>query len=144
MVVLKAVDRITAVLLILCGIIGYFHSESFPRGAEIFPQLVFLFITLLAMRLLMASFGSYPEGEIFANVDFSRVITAIVFSILYVALIPRLGYVIATPLFLFALMFVMDQRSGPILALVPLGMTGVVFFVFKVLLEVPIPMGILD
>jgi len=51
------------------------------------------------------------------------------------------GYVISTPVFLLLSMMVMGQRDPKVLALVSIGVTGLLFLAFRYLIYVPIPLG---
>ena len=68
-------------------------------------------------------------------------IVTILFSVAYIGLIPRLGYPLSTTLFLFGLLLFLEERRPLVLTIIPVGMTGVLYVVFQLLLRVPIPSG---
>ena len=67
----------------------------------------------------------------------------IVLSILYVVLIKPLGFVISTFLFLAASMKLLEVKNKKLAVLVPFITAAIIYVVFKILLKVQIPVGIL-
>jgi putative tricarboxylic transport membrane protein len=65
----------------------------------------------------------------------------VVWSGLYYYVFETLGYLIATPLFLFGLLSYFNQRKYLTNVLVALGFTGIVYLLFSILLGVPLPSG---
>ena len=64
-------------------------------------------------------------------------------AMLYVLILPAAGYLIATPIFLGVVLWLLAIRSWMLVA-VPLGFTIPVFLVFTLFLNVRLPTGILD
>jgi hypothetical protein len=64
-------------------------------------------------------------------------------AVVYVLVLPALGYLLATPIFLGAVLWLLAIRSWMLVA-VPLGFTIPVFLVFTLFLNVRLPTGILD
>ena len=64
-------------------------------------------------------------------------------AVVYVLVLPAAGYLIATPIFLGVMLWLLAIRSWMLLA-VPLGFTIPVFLVFTLFLNVRLPTGILD
>jgi Tripartite tricarboxylate transporter TctB family len=63
--------------------------------------------------------------------------------VVYVLALPTAGYLVATPLFLGVVLWLLAIRSWMLVA-VPLGFTVPVFLVFSLFLNVRLPTGILD
>ena len=64
-------------------------------------------------------------------------------ALAYVLVLPTAGYLIATPLFLGVMLWLLAIRGWMLLA-VPLGFTVPVFLVFSLFLNVRLPTGVLD
>ncbi|HEX7126081.1 MAG TPA: tripartite tricarboxylate transporter TctB family protein [Thermodesulfobacteriota bacterium] len=62
-------------------------------------------------------------------------------SVLYAALLPHLGFLAATPLFLFSLIVVWGVRGWATRVCFTVGYTAALFYVFERLLGVPLPSG---
>jgi hypothetical protein len=65
-------------------------------------------------------------------------------SVVYVLSLPTVGYLLATPLFMGAVLRLFSIRRPSILIGVPIGFTLSIFLVFVELLDVYLPTGILD
>ena len=55
-----------------------------------------------------------------------------------------LGFLIATPIALFAMIFILGKRNYKMMAAVSLGMTALVFCAFKFLLGIEMPLGFIE
>jgi putative tricarboxylic transport membrane protein len=64
-------------------------------------------------------------------------------AVVYILVLPAVGYLLATPIFLGAVLWLFSIRSWMLVA-VPLGFTAPVFLVFTLFLNVRLPTGILD
>jgi hypothetical protein len=64
-------------------------------------------------------------------------------AVVYVLLLPVVGYLLATPIFLGIVLWLLAIRSRLLVA-VPLGFTLIVFVIFSLFLNVRLPTGILD
>jgi hypothetical protein len=72
-----------------------------------------------------------------------RAISIWVVAFVYVLALPTIGYLVATPLFLAAVLWLFSVR-GAMLLVLPLGFTVPVYLIFVVLLNVRLPTGFLD
>lgn len=64
-------------------------------------------------------------------------------SLIYLLIMPRLGFIISTILFLFAQLIVLKADKGPMLIVLPLVLTVVLHLAFTKILGIPLPVGIL-
>lgn len=101
-------------------------------GMIIFSSLCYLLVTLKKEIILFSSI--LPKGEGLKNV----IVTVSAF-LLFVILVPYTGFVISSTLMLF-LMFKRGYKWYWSLGLSAV-VTGIVFFVFDVLLQVPLPVN---
>ena len=135
-------DWLVEVVLIVFGIAGYIHSGSFALGARMFPRFVFILIIPLSVLQLILNVRSKQEKENpMEGVDYHRMLSMVFLIVCYAFSFEPVGYVISTPVFLLLSMMVMGQRDPKVLALVSIGVTGLLFLAFRYLIYVPIPLG---
>ena len=83
----------------------------------------------------------YVTKESFRSNAFKKEMRSVVFALLLIAycfLIGHLGYIVATILLVLAVMMFYKARKWYYYA-IPLGMVGIVYYVFKVLLHISLP-----
>ncbi len=133
--------------------LGQIDDPVGPRGVPTFIALLFIGggIFLTVRRLLrwgsedshfVESDGMEDEPEHPASARRAFAIVGV--SILYAAVLPFLGFPLATPPLLFALMWILEVRSVRLLGIVSIVYTLVVFSVFTYGLSVDLPTGILS
>ena len=133
--------------------LGQIDDPVGPRGVPTFIAVIFIAggLVLTARRLM--SWGSEDgpfvdsdgkEDEPGHPASARRAFTVVGVSILYAALLPFVGFPLATPLLLFALMWILEVRSARLLSVVSVAYTVLVFAVFTYGLSVELPAGILS
>jgi putative tricarboxylic transport membrane protein len=152
-------DLWLAVTIIIVAAI-YLHADfglpiaklGDPLGPKVFPALVGGGLILSALLLLLETWTKRraltetriePRGKDRAQVALSLV-AMVVWTGIYYFVFERLGYLIATPLFLFGLLSFFHKRHYVTNVLVALGFTAVVYLLFSILLGVPLPTGPFD
>ena len=83
----------------------------------------------------------YITKESFRSVAFKKELRSILFALFLIAycfLVGHLGYVVTTVLLVLAVMLFYGARKWYYYA-IPLGMVGIVYYVFKVLLRISLP-----
>ena len=139
-------DKITAAIIFILSISGYIKAGEYEMGgASSFPKAIFMGSIVLSVALFLAAqFDFYKGKEKTENINIKRMGMIIGISILYFVLIDTVGYFIVTPLFLFSLTIILGYRNKKILFLYPLFFSIFLFLVFRLFLNVPLPMGILS
>ena len=120
-----------------------------PLGPKAFPALVGGCLILSAVLLVfetLAKRRTLEDRTIEPRTKDEKhlvlvMIGMVVWSGLYYYVFETLGYLIATPLFLFGLLSYFNQRKYLTNVLVALGFTGIVYLLFSILLGVPLPSG---
>lgn len=87
----------------------------------------------------MQAEGSQDEPSYPAS--FKRAAFIMISCILYGAVFVPLGYLLATPLFLLATLFILEQRAWLTNVMVAFGFTVIAYFVFSEVLGVRMPYG---
>jgi putative tricarboxylic transport membrane protein len=73
-----------------------------------------------------------------------RLITAVVLTVAYIAAFEPLGYLVATPIYVAALLLVQRARSASALVAAPLLVTAAFYAAFRFGLLIPVPDGVLE
>jgi putative tricarboxylic transport membrane protein len=120
-----------------------------PLGPKAFPALVGGGLVLSALLLLLETWKkrralpesrAEPRRPVDKHVVLSLV-AMVVWAGVYYYFFEILGYLIATPLFLFGLLSFFNKGRYLTNVLVALGFTAVVYLLFSILLGVPLPPG---
>lgn len=106
-------------------------------GPDLFPTLLTYALALLGGALFVQSLRSRepiarPEKLAYAA-------AGAVLLVAYLIALPRAGFLYSTPVFSVALMAVAGCRKPRSLIAVPILLTGIIYFVFRYLLLVPLP-----
>ena len=121
--------------------------EKTVINAQTFPRIaiggLFLFSVGLLLEVLFAPEKKevYITKESFRSVAFKKELRSILFALFLIAycfLVGHLGYVVTTVLLVLAVMLFYGARKWYYYA-IPLGMVGIVYYVFKVLLRISLP-----
>lgn len=134
------------------------HQLGVPEGTElgynlaIYPRLLGLFIFVVSLIILFREFlkremdgGKQAQVlQTFKNTAFLKRMGGSVFLvILYLSVIPILGYIILTPLFLILFIRFLGNKNWTMITMVSLLFTGIIYFFFWILLYIPLPEGII-
>ncbi len=142
---MKVKDQITAVVVFILGTTGYFSTGSIPAESAVFPKAIFIFTIILAVLLFVSTFFGFSLQENKEEKpNYKRVALLLISSVIYYLLINPLGYLIATPIFLVVVSYLLELRKVKTLILYPIGFSIFLYICFVVLLRVPLPMGILE
>jgi len=117
-----------------------------------YPRLLGWFIFIASLIILFRQFSKREEKDddktqavpSFKNVALlKRMGGSIVLVIAYMSLISIVGYLLLTPIFLFAFISLLGNRNWVMIILVSILLTSLVYFFFWMLLYIPLPEGIL-
>ena len=97
---LKTVDIITSLLLILLSILGLINTNSFTKDSALVPRIILISILILSAILLIRSIIAKSTER--PKIIWDRWIIAVIVTILYIVLIPILGFYISTILYNFS------------------------------------------
>ena len=116
-------------------------------NAQTFPRIAIGGLFLFSVGLLLEGLFArekkevYVTKESFRSVAFKKELRSILFALFLIAycfLVGHLGYVVTTVLLVLAVMLFYGARKWYYYA-IPLGMVGIVYYVFKVLLRISLP-----
>lgn len=142
-------DVIAAGLLIALSAAVFVVSADFPGGrggdpgAAFFPRLIAGTIAVLAFGLLVKDVTTSERDAHEIDLAIVRrlaVVTA--FPTLYIFVMPLVGFPLTTIAFLAGLMWYSGARSVPIVLGSSIGVMLVLYYLFGVLFQVPLPEGL--
>lgn len=126
----------------------FIFSASFPAphqaqlGAAVFPRIVVILLAVEALYIALKSFKKTASGSLEIQ-NASKVALAFITLLAYGLLLKKVGFVILTPIFITLLLMMMKFSRTLINIITALVTTGAIYVVFKLLLSVPLPEGIL-
>ena len=113
-----------------------------PLGPRVFPSILGGLMCASGIFMIFRP-GPVEEQPVLDRRSFLPILTLFAFLLLYAALLPSLGYLVATFLFVMAVALIMGERSLPRgLAVAALFSCGI-FFLFTRILTIPLPLGLL-
>lgn len=103
----KTFDRYAGIVFLAVGAMFMFESQSISSsaygssiGANIFPFVLGLFLSLLSLRLIYGTFRYKQEEKKKENLDYKRFGIILAAAVLYAYFLEDIGFVIGTFLFL--------------------------------------------
>jgi putative tricarboxylic transport membrane protein len=136
--------------------LGFKKFRNVPVGPEFFPRwlAVGLFVcsgVLLfqALKTVVPAGGKTDEDKKSLTLSprdagVRRMLIGLGILLLYALSWNLLGFILATPLVLFAVTFLLGHRKIPVMAIFALAATAVIFCAFRFLLGIEMPLGVLD
>ena len=131
------------------------HQLKVTEGTELgydlafYPGLLgwFILVTsliILLRQLFLKDGGDYDGLRVFKNPGFmKRVGGSVLLVALYVSFVSIVGYLLLTPIFLFAFICALGNRNFINAIFVSIAITGSIYFLFWILLYIPLPEGLL-
>jgi putative tricarboxylic transport membrane protein len=147
------VDAITAVVIFLIGVVMMVDNYKVGAGwaadgpqSGYFPFRVGAILCIAAVIIFVkASFGKHRNHEIFVSWQrFRLVLMVLIPTIIYVLAIEFVGIYVASTIFIAAFMRVMDKRAWWKIALISVGVSATLFWLFEIQFMVPLPKGPLE
>lgn len=134
-------DFLTVILLYAGAFAFTKPTLELPKGnAVLFPWICLGIVYTITTILLLKTLFTKPEKRItYDYTGFSRAMFITAAMLVYILSIVYLGFYIATPIYLYATMFLMGQRKQGVLISVSIVTTVFIYVVFDVLLKLPLP-----
>lgn len=145
---IRHTDKLAAVLLVGLAVGVFVASRDFPSGfgespgAAFFPRIIVSVIALLAGVLFVRSVASSDvRAYDVSTTDVRRFAVPVASLVAYVALMPILGFVLDTILFLVVLMRYSGVESYWRSGALAVGLGLALYYVFGEFLHIPFPEG---
>ena len=147
-------EIIISAVIFLGSLYLYFESMKF-EGLDVYGKLgpsywpKFLLICLMGLSFLVAidafrerkKGSSEKEGTSKIDTGKVRFLFAFGFIVLYLILIQVFGFIICTPFFMIAFMYLLGERNKIWILSVSIGVTFLIVFAFTKAMYVPLPRG---
>jgi putative tricarboxylic transport membrane protein len=147
------VDAIAAVAIFLIGVVMMVDNYKVGAGwaadgpqSGYFPLRVGAILCISAVIVVLKSlFGKNRNHTVFVSWQrFRLVLMVLVPTMVYVLAIQFAGIYVASAVFIAAFMRVMDKRSWWKVALISIGVSATLFWLFEIQFMVPLPKGPLE
>jgi len=121
--------------------------KNVPVGPEFFPKYLGIGLFICSGVLLVQSIYSKDESKASTispmDKGIQRVLLGLLIMVAYLYLWPALGFLVVTPILLFLMMYLLQIRNYKLMFAIAIGVSLVIFLVFKLLLGIEMPLGIL-
>jgi len=129
-----------AVFFVLAGDLA--SGSGGDVGAGFFPRAISVLMIICGISIIMGEVRK-NSPELFFNSFITKSILMGLISVAYVFFMELLGFVIATPIYIFAYLLLLDQRKMLMNTLYSVCVTAVVYYVFRELLNVRLSVSFL-
>ncbi|MFZ5943579.1 MAG: tripartite tricarboxylate transporter TctB family protein [Bacillota bacterium] len=148
---MRKVNFIIAGLILTISYFFWTDAAGIRPPAHIYPKTIIAITAFLGFALLIQSIffpKSLIQGKPFEGINYPRVLTTIVATIIYFFVLKTIGFYVTSFFFIIILTWILGEREIGLkifakLGLLSLVVMGLVYASFKVFLNVPTPTGIL-
>ena len=120
-----------------------FEMDKYSLGPAFFPRLVCIILFLIALILLIFSIKNKNYSKIKnKNPNLKYSVMTIIFFIVYVFLIEKLGYLTSTIIFMISIIFLLKSKSLLINIIFSVVFSSVIYLLFSKGFNVSLPEGI--
>jgi putative tricarboxylic transport membrane protein len=157
---MRRADYIIGLILILLGIFIYFSSISIPVMAivektgmvnsRLFPKLCAISLVVFSIIMILENYLRTSKREETAKsreakekIGSMRLVVAAALTFLYLITYQYLGHLVSSFIFISGFMYFLNTRNPFLLVGVPAAISLLIYVIFKILLGVPLPTGIM-
>lgn len=142
---MKNSNRMFSVFLLISFVALYYITLGFPEKAAIYPRALLNVGIVTVVALFISTFFS-KKGEVkkvFINKDeLRKLLISVVLMLIYIVLIPVIGYAVSTFLFMSLQIWVLKPKKRVSYIIVALVSTVILYVGFGVILSVWLPKGL--
>ncbi|MCC5909162.1 MAG: tripartite tricarboxylate transporter TctB family protein [Clostridiaceae bacterium] len=141
---MKTMDQKLGWILLLMTGGFYYLTSQLPKDAAFYPLFITIILAALSILFLIKAYkdSNVEEKPLFKGLELKQLafITAACGG--YVALINVLGYFVATFLYFIVVLFGLKVERNKLI-IISIGFCGFIFILFKLLLRVRLPEGLI-
>ena len=152
---MKKANIVAAIIGMLFALAAFLKTLTFkkftnvPVGPEFFPQILAIALFICCLILFITSILKKDDKEKAPtisplNKDMQKLLAGLLVIVVYALLWEVIGFIIATPIAVFVMIFILGRRNYLTMAIVSVAATVVIFCAFKFLLKIEMPMGFLE
>lgn len=139
----KINNIVSALFMYAVSFFFIFQANGLPEDSAKFPITVgWVLVGLTTLLLVQVFMGKIKASKSKDETIPAKFYISAILSTAYVLLVNVVGYVLLTPVYLFALILGLGFKNVKVAVLVSLVVVALVYLGFKVALGVPIPTGI--
>ncbi len=135
----KRQDIVLGLVFVGLGLAAAWMATSYSGAGGTYPMVLGIILTLFGGAVALKASRSLSRAERTLIEAPSKMITAVIIAVIYVALIVPLGFYTSSFLLMLALPIALGFRQGIYALIVALVFMVIVSLVFSVLLEKPLP-----
>lgn len=141
---MKKKNLVLSLILIGICIIFYLMTFQLPSNTRLYPLFTATLLLILSLILLITDYFKRTVEDVgnTEEINIKQLLFVIGSSGLYVVLISIIGYVTSTLAYLLVVLFGLDVDKGKG-SIVGIGFTAFIYILFKVVLNVPLPTGLI-
>jgi hypothetical protein len=144
-----AKHSIASGLVLIFSVVFFIESLNYPASASTLPQILIILIALLAIGMFIEAYIKNKKTDAMSHVkkeaekiNIKRVVVFAAMIALYIIFIDVIGFFILTPVFLFTALTYLRAAKVKTAILLSIGFTLLIYGLFSMFLNIPLPMGI--
>lgn len=144
-------DRYLGLGCIILGIFAYMAASQWkvmvgadPAGPGGIPKILSVGIAAIGIILIAGSFlmkNKQKEKPLFTRKELMITVSLLAICLVYILVLPYIGYLLATPLLIASILFSLGSRSAKSILLISAITTLLLFLMFYSVLKVNLPLG---
>jgi len=144
----KWLDLFIGAASIVIVVATYMMSASFPEpheaqlGAAVFPRIVSALLVVFGVFIAVTALRRKGEARVRIG-NAKQVFLSLAALLLYGIFLKKAGFLILTPFFIAAVLAIIKYSRAIVIALTSILSTAAIYIIFKMLLAVPLPEGLL-
>jgi hypothetical protein len=142
-------DVISAVVLVIISGVVLWETSGLNEMSAVFPRTIGYILLVLSLFYLVKSIAKPTYEKVFEGTDKRKVLVMSIGVLIYAVLIWIIGFLVASLCYLFSIIwYLQGKQEGPKKRIFRAGIASLsvsvgFYFIFKFLLNVPLPLGIL-
>ena len=149
---MRRTDFISAVTLLALALAALLEASKLPFGrvgspqAGFFPLILAVFLAIFSLVFLAQTIGGHkaePGDSRGGSTTWNKIVLAVGALVVFGLLFESLGYVISTFLFISFLLRVVERQKWSLVVVIAFFTSLATYLVFGLLLNTPLPAGIL-
>ena len=145
---MKTGSILSTLCFIILASVFFVIAGDMPRGsggdvgAGFFPRVISVLMIACGIAIVMGELKNNSH-EAFFNAFVSKALMMGAITIAYVFFMQRIGFVLVTPVYIFAYLALLNQKKVLLNALFSISVTAAVYLVFRVILNVRLAVSFL-
>ncbi len=145
---MKIGNIIFSAIIFLVGLIFFVTSLGFGPGTSgdvgvgFFPKIVSIFVMALSVIIIFQEIKKNNQEILLTNASKKALLVALI-MVIYVIVMNFIGFIIATPIVIATMLYLVGEKDKIKLVAIPVGITALVYVCFVMGLNVRLPISFL-